>query len=210
MPRKKQEILALFQDAFDLTKELSDQQFGELMRAIGNYRFGGAKYTGNDFAIKMSFGFISAQVDRYSDYCQSKRAAANARYNNDSAEECTGVQETQNNAKECTGVHNDAKEPSISMSMSKSVSISDDNKADKPQRARFSPPTVEDVKAYCTEKNYSVDPNRFVDFYTSNGWMVGKNKMKDWRAAVRNWNGKEQSKNGKTESKPLWTIGTVV
>lgn len=52
---------------------------------------------------------------------------------------------------------------------------------------RFAPPTVEDVNAYCWEKGYSVDAERFVDFYESKGWMVGKNRMKDWKAAVRNW-----------------------
>ena len=57
---------------------------------------------------------------------------------------------------------------------------------------RFTPPTVDQVKAYCEERRNWVDPQRFVDHYTSNGWMVGKNKMKDWKAAVRTW-----EKNGK-------------
>lgn len=56
-----------------------------------------------------------------------------------------------------------------------------------PTRKRFSPPTVEDVYSYCLERGNQVDPQRFVDYYTSNGWMVGKNKMKDWKAAVRTW-----------------------
>lgn len=61
-------------------------------------------------------------------------------------------------------------------------------KADKPPRAtRFTPPTVDDVRAYCEERANNVDPDRFVDFYSAKGWMVGKNKMKDWKAAVRNW-----------------------
>ena len=82
--------------------------------------------------------------------------------------------------------------------------------ADKPPtRHRFSPPSVEDVRAYCTENGFRVDPDRFVDFYTSNGWRVGKNPMKDWKAAVRSWERKEKQ-NGKTESKPLWNVGTVV
>lgn len=51
----------------------------------------------------------------------------------------------------------------------------------------FRPPTVEEVRAYCDEKGYAVDPSRFVDFYESKGWMVGKSKMKDWKASVRNW-----------------------
>lgn len=52
---------------------------------------------------------------------------------------------------------------------------------------RFTPPTVEEVKAYCTERHNSVDPQTFVDFYSAKGWMVGKNKMKDWKACVRTW-----------------------
>lgn len=61
-------------------------------------------------------------------------------------------------------------------------------RADKPPRAtRFTPPTVDEVKDYCAERQNGVDPARFVDFYTSKGWLVGKQKMRDWRAAVRSW-----------------------
>lgn len=60
---------------------------------------------------------------------------------------------------------------------------------------RFTPPTVEDVFLYCVERKNTVDPQRFVDFYTSKGWMVGKTKMKDWKAAVRNWEKSEDKGN---------------
>lgn len=53
--------------------------------------------------------------------------------------------------------------------------------------SRFTPPTLEEVINYCKERNNSVDPQRFINFYESKGWMVGKNKMKDWRASVRTW-----------------------
>ena len=52
---------------------------------------------------------------------------------------------------------------------------------------RFVPPTLEEVQAYCTERGNLVDAQSFVDFYESKGWYVGKNKMKDWKAAVRTW-----------------------
>ena len=60
---------------------------------------------------------------------------------------------------------------------------------DKKRSARkvFSPPTVEEVREYCTERGNNVDPEVFVDFYESKGWMIGKSKMKDWKAAVRTW-----------------------
>ena len=64
--------------------------------------------------------------------------------------------------------------------------------ADAPEVKRstrkvFIPPTVEEVRAYCKERGNNVDPEAFVDFYASKGWMIGKNKMKDWKAAVRTW-----------------------
>lgn len=55
----------------------------------------------------------------------------------------------------------------------------------------FVPPTVDDVIAYCQERNNGVDAVRFVSYYESVGWKVGKNKMKDWKAAVRTWERKD-------------------
>lgn len=53
---------------------------------------------------------------------------------------------------------------------------------------RFRPPTVDEVRAYCQEKGYPVDPARFVDYYAARGWSYGKGvPMKDWKAAVRTW-----------------------
>jgi hypothetical protein len=57
----------------------------------------------------------------------------------------------------------------------------------EPKRKRFVPPTLDEVKAYCLERKNNVDAERFIDYYSSNGWLVGKNKMKDWKAAVRTW-----------------------
>ncbi len=64
---------------------------------------------------------------------------------------------------------------------------------------RFTPPTYEQVSTYCKERNNTVDAERFYDFYESKGWMVGKNKMKDWKAAVRNWerSSKQETKSAK-------------
>lgn len=53
--------------------------------------------------------------------------------------------------------------------------------------ARFTPPTFEEVAAYCRERANGIDPQQFIDHYTSNGWKVGNARMKDWRAAVRTW-----------------------
>ena len=69
------------------------------------------------------------------------------------------------------------------------LNVTEPNKvgADKPPtRPRFVPPTLEEVTAYVQERGSRVDPQGFIDFYAAKGWMVGKNKMKDWKAACRN------------------------
>jgi hypothetical protein len=52
---------------------------------------------------------------------------------------------------------------------------------------RFIPPTADEVRDYCLSRNNDVNPNKFINFYQSKGWVVGKAKMKDWKAAVRGW-----------------------
>ena len=70
----------------------------------------------------------------------------------------------------------------------KEIEIEKDNN----KRSRsFTPPTREEVKAYCQERNRGVNPDKWYDFYESKGWMVGKNKMKDWKASVRTWEEKK-------------------
>jgi len=58
---------------------------------------------------------------------------------------------------------------------------------------RFTPPTADEVAEYCDEKGYTIDPERFVSFYAQKGWMVGKNKMVDWKAAVRHWSTRDRA-----------------
>ncbi|STZ28386.1 DUF6291 domain-containing protein [Myroides odoratus] len=73
------------------------------------------------------------------------------------------------------------------------------------RKTRFSKPTVEEIHEYCFERNNGIDAQRFFDHYESNGWMVGKTKMKDWKAAVRTWernsNNKNQNQNGQQQER---------
>lgn len=61
----------------------------------------------------------------------------------------------------------------------------------------FKPPSAEEVAAYCLERNNGIDPEQFIAFYESKGWMIGKNKMKSWKSAVITWEKrhKEEVKN---------------
>lgn len=83
----------------------------------------------------------------------------------------------------------------------------------KPPCSRFVPPNEEELREYCNRMGYRFDPMHFMDYYSSNGWRVGKNPMKDWKAALRTWNRKE-NEHGKTKlhqepATPTWTVGTT-
>lgn len=67
-------------------------------------------------------------------------------------------------------------------------------------RKTFQAPSLAEVQAYCQECGNGIDPERFIDFYASKGWMVGKNKMKDWRAAVRNWERRDREQPRQTRN----------
>lgn len=85
--------------------------------------------------------------------------------------------------------------------------IEKEDECPPPTPSTFTPPTVDQVRDYCRERKNRVDPQRFVDFYTSNGWKVGKNKMKDWKAAVRTWENSDKQQgrkdNGFATSNPF-------
>jgi hypothetical protein len=72
-------------------------------------------------------------------------------------------------------------------SISTSISTSNSN------NNIFSKPSIEDITKYCRERSNKVNPQKFYDFYESKGWMVGRNKMKDWKASVRTWEKEDEN-----------------
>lgn len=85
--------------------------------------------------------------------------------------------------------------PSIGKDSIDKISISNRGKT-----KRFTPPTLNEVTDYCNERHNKVNPQQFIDFYESKGWMIGKNKMKDWKVAVRTWERKEDKPKSKKNS----------
>ncbi|MBR5792391.1 MAG: hypothetical protein IKY34_04725 [Ruminiclostridium sp.] len=67
---------------------------------------------------------------------------------------------------------------------------------ESPKKNRFVPPSLDEVRAYCRERGNSVDPQRFLAHYEASGWMRGKTKISDWRAAVRTWERNDVLLNG--------------
>ena len=82
----------------------------------------------------------------------------------------------------------------VNVNVNDDVNVNGDEESKKgaKQSSRFTPPTREEAAAYVKEQGLTrVDLDKFFDYYQSNGWKVGKNSMKDWRATLRNWNRNE-------------------
>jgi len=75
------------------------------------------------------------------------------------------------------------------------------DKKEKRSKCVFTPPTLEEVQAYCRERGNRIDPQYFLDYYTSTGWMRGKVKLKDWKAAVRTWERQDAKWQGQTDDR---------
>ena len=71
------------------------------------------------------------------------------------------------------------------------INITNTNLTDSNSKARFKKPSLDDVKNYCILRNNNIDADAFIDFYESKNWMIGKNKMKCWKAALRTWERRE-------------------
>lgn len=93
--------------------------------------------------------------------------------------------------------------PILNTNNNKELNITNDSleqKTNGTPSIKFKPPTVEEVRSYCEERKNGIDPEYFCDFYTSKGWKIGKNSMKDWKAAVRTFEKRNRPKSIKNSS----------
>lgn len=186
-------------------KRLSINEKGLLFEAILDYgEFG--KLPDLDGALGVAWDFIQPKLDRdtgrYDKQVEQRQYAVFVREMKKRGNDPIDIEEwrllTDNERYRLLSVDN-GEHPTSNLQTTTPTSnlqlTTGDNKgADKPPRSRFSPPTSDEVRQYCFENNYTIDADRFVSYYESNGWMVGRNKMKSWEAAVRNWATKEKDK----------------
>lgn len=180
----------LYHDIRTPLELLTDEQRGKLFLALLNYSEYG-ELPDFDGALLMAFAFIRTSLDRDAEAWAEKRAKrAEAGRSGGLAK----VANASNASSSKQNVANLAVPVPVSVSVPVPVNVNTPNTsvgrrtaASPPRAARFTPPSVEEVRVYCAERKNSVDPERFVDFYASKGWLVGKSRMKDWRAAVRSW-----------------------
>ena len=178
-------------------KRLNTEEKGQLFEAVLDYGESGRE---PDFGgmVGVAWDFIKPSIDRdagrYEKLVLQKQYAAYARETKKRDQTPVSFEEWKlmdDNERYRLISDDTGRHPTPTPSTSSSI----DSNADKPPaRSRFIPPSVREVADYCVEKGYKIDPEHFVNYYTSNGWMVGKNKMKDWKAAVRTWASKDQGR----------------
>lgn len=182
------------------SSKLSDMERLQLYDAILDYGQTGEvpNFSG---ALGVAWDYIQPTLDEDSaryEATREKRAKAGALGGSAKAKAAKQDEANVANAsdakQEKANVANQANSIQYNSIQSNSVQLRE-SKADKPPtRPRFSPPSVEEVAAYCREKGYAVDAERFVDYYASVGWKRGKTPIKDWKAAVRTWARKDAPK----------------
>lgn len=178
---------------------LSEAEIGQLFLAVCNYAETGAIPNFQTNALVVCFDLMRKAIDnnaqKYAETCARNRKNIEKRWKRQaSTDECDGIQSN-------TTVYSDVP-PNTTYTNRTEPNRTEPNRTEKScsvRAKRFTPPTLEEVRAYCAERGNCVDAQRFVDFYTANGWKVGKNSMKDWKAAVRTWERSDsQQKGGKS------------
>lgn len=204
--------VVFYKTFYDCIKELSEESGYILYNAVCEYAFYGIEpdLSGLEAGI---FGMIKVQIDANNKrYENGKKGAEHGKKGGrpKKVEESDGdaVPEKEETPKgiPCDKAENPKgdttpeKEETPNVNDYANVNV----KKETPNGVKkyFVPPSVEEVRAYCESRKNGVDAQAFVNFYQSKGWMVGKNKMKDWKAAVGTWerNGRRNggSSNGRT------------
>lgn len=180
--RKSFVLYTEWEDAFD---GQPNDVAGELIKVIFDYVRTGQILQSDNTIVNAMFSIfrpaIDRNIDKYDAAIEQRKEAGRK-----SAER--RKQQSNENERPLTTVDESTRTSTDSVSVSDSVSEeSKDSIIMSEKSKRLIPPTVLEVQNYISENSYSVDADAFVNFYTAKGWLIGKSKMKDWRAAVRTW-----------------------
>ena len=174
-------------------EKLSDQEVGRLVRSLLEYGETGEteELAGRE---SIAFDFIADDINRakaaYEERCAKNQRNIEKRYARQ--DDTTVYDGIRTNTNVCETYQ--TKDKTKTKDKPKDNSLPPNGVSDT-RAKRFTPPTLDDVSAYIRERGSNVAAQRFLDFYTAKGWMVGKNRMKDWKAAVRTWEKRDSEQN---------------
>lgn len=189
--------VVFYKTFYDCIKELPEESGYILYNAVCEYAFNGIEpdLIGLEAGI---FGMIKVQIDANNKrYENGKKGAEHGKKGGrpKKGEESDGdaVPEKEETPKGIPCDKAENPKGDITSEKEETPNVNDNAnenvKKETPNGVKkyFVPPSVEEVRAYCESRGNGVDAQAFVNFYQSKGWMVGKNKMKDWKAAVGTW-----------------------
>ena len=180
-------------------KRLTDAQRGVLLDALLTYA-GGEEPTFTDGMVMVAFDFFRTQIDidraKYDEVCEKRREAGRS---GGLAKKANATKCYQMQAKESKTKHdNDNDNENNNDNDNENNTLTSVEATTLPTRTRtterFVRPTIKEIEAYIAEKSYTFSAQAFFDYYEANGWRVGKNPMKKWKAACANWQRMEQER----------------
>ena len=212
--------VCMYADYLEALAPFSDEERGRLLMAAIRYATAGEEpaFTGNERFIWPSLkGKIDRDAAAYQEKCEKSRVngrkGGRPKKTEGFSEEPKKANKNENKNKNENENKNENKNKN---EREKEEKEEKETPAPEAQKALsvssehsllFSPPSKQQVERYCKTKGYRIDPGRFVDYYTANGWRMGSAPMQDWKAALRCWNGKEKT-DGKIAVPTGWSGGT--
>lgn len=189
------DYLKIWTSFIEVIEPLNDAERGRLFTAMLEYAKTGEviEFKGNE---RYTWPIAKQGID------QAAQKAETLRQNGNKGGRPSKAEETKENQTEPNETKENQTKANESLNVNDKDNIKENSlKGVKEKRERFSPPSVDEVAAYCKERENSVNAQTFVDFYAAKGWKVGQNPMKDWKACVRTW---EQRDNygGTTPQRP--------
>ena len=177
----------MYTSFYEPIKDLTDAQLGQLFRAVFVDRMGEDNESHlADASVRMAFRFMANQF-----------AVDDKKYEKTYAQRIKAAEASVNARKRSLANVNLNENENENENVNVNENVKGDTRgkvATAPTRTRFVKPSLQEVAAYAASMHYTgFNADRFLAYYESNGWKVGRNPMKDWKAAVRNWHAKDKA-----------------
>lgn len=177
----------LFTDYSEKFKRLSDEQFGQLIRALLVYKKTGEEPEIDDLVVGMAFDVIRMDIDKQAETYRNKAEAGRKGGSKTKQLEAELSKPKQTEAEESKPKQDEA-EASIKRKRKIKEEEKENIKENQVREKRFTPPTLEEVQAYCQERHSPVDPVQFFNYFTEGNWTDSKgNKVRNWKQKLLTW-----------------------
>ena len=182
----EREGFVFYRSFYEAIRNMDDATCAACFRALCEYGLNGVDAAENPIAAAILI-MAKPQIDRNNEKYENGKKGGRPKKPKDETENQTETkaEPNENQTETKTEKSKPKEKEKVKEKEKEKVTLKSECEGVKP--SAFAPPSVEEVKAYCAERGNKVDAERFVDYYTANGWMYGKTRMKDWKAVVRNW-----------------------